>query len=460
MERNYLIKSILSNIEMPFEDDLWERKEVATKLTNYIRRLKVGATLAIDAEWGAGKSWFVKNWQAQLEIENFKVIYLDAFANDFLEDPFLLISMEIAKKLESEQGDLSTFKESIGKVYQSILPNLPMLIWSLTLTLIGGGYFAKNVGDTITNVKDGLGEFGEVAGTILNDQLKEHLSKQIENYDNEQQSLQYFKDELTKLAIKLDEPLVFIIDELDRCKPEFSIRLIERIKHFFEIPNVIFILSINKKQLDESINNYYGFSDKNEYLEKFIDFRIKLKSNKNINYDKMVGNYTEKLGFNLNIYDDFVFLCTIFKPNARQLIKILQKLSFFNLLSFTHNIYAALYLFANDIQQDKEINSDKDLLSLLLEKSYDYYTKHSMNRLVNNDPNWEKNTIERMHSVLGDGISYLLRFYELLNEDQYDELPTHKAAFNPYLSRGKVIGDLYQQWESYIYNGYILDSNS
>ncbi|MEZ6841222.1 P-loop NTPase fold protein [Acinetobacter baumannii] len=42
----------------------------------------------MDAEWGAGKSWFVKNWKAKLEQNDFKVIYLNAFNQDYIDDPF------------------------------------------------------------------------------------------------------------------------------------------------------------------------------------------------------------------------------------------------------------------------------------------------------------------------------------------------------------------------------------
>ncbi|MDT1837362.1 NTPase, partial [Acinetobacter baumannii] len=107
--------------------------------------------------------------------------------------------------------------------------------------------------------------------------------------------LQYFKEALAKITSKLDKPLVFIVDELDRCKPEFAIRLIERIKHFFDIPKVVFILAINKTQLEESINNFYGFSNTANYLEKFIDFSIMLKSRDldGNRYSEILKNYNQ-----------------------------------------------------------------------------------------------------------------------------------------------------------------------
>ena len=93
-------------IQTPFEGDLWSRTRVAEQLENYVSRIKVGATLAIDAEWGAGKSWFVKHWKARLEQNDFKVIYLNAFTQDYIEDPFLTIAMEIANAIEADETSL------------------------------------------------------------------------------------------------------------------------------------------------------------------------------------------------------------------------------------------------------------------------------------------------------------------------------------------------------------------
>jgi hypothetical protein len=93
---------------------------------------------------------------------------------------------------------------------------------------------------------------------------------------------------LAQLAESLDKPLVFIIDELDRCRPDFAIRLIERIKHFFDIPKIVFILVMDKTQFSKVICHNYGY-DKSlgeEYLDKFIDFQIPLPQiNKNLSGD-------------------------------------------------------------------------------------------------------------------------------------------------------------------------------
>ena len=94
----------LENIETAWEDDLWDRKRLGIQLTNYVDRLQCGAVLALDARWGEGKTWFVRHWQKHLEDENHNVIYLDAFANDYLDDPFLTIAAEISQAFKSSDN--------------------------------------------------------------------------------------------------------------------------------------------------------------------------------------------------------------------------------------------------------------------------------------------------------------------------------------------------------------------
>lgn len=70
-----------------------------------------------------------------------------------------------------------------------------------------------------------------------------------------------------------EKPVVFFIDELDRCRPDYSVKVLERIKHLFDLPNIIFVLSVNKKQLGHAIQGFYGTSslDADDYLRRFID---------------------------------------------------------------------------------------------------------------------------------------------------------------------------------------------
>ena len=70
--------------------------------------------------------------------------------------------------------------------------------------------------------------------------------------------------------------MVFI-DELDRCKPSYSVRLLEQIKHYLCDDRFIFVFSVNLQELQHTIKNYYGYSfDACRYLDRFFDLRITL----------------------------------------------------------------------------------------------------------------------------------------------------------------------------------------
>ena len=274
----------LENIETAWEGDLWDRKRLGVQLTNYVDRLQCGAVLALDARWGEGKTWFVRHWQKHLEDENHNVIYLDAFANDYLDDPFLTIAAEISQAFKSsdniDDADVNSFNEKTASVLISLAAILPVIVAKAGLHWIGLG----GAGETIQQVyKDGKDVYDSVSDEITG-KLKEHIEKKIEDHYLEKETIQDFKKELTQLADKLEKPLVFIIDELDRCRPDFAIRLIERIKHFFDIPKIVFVLVMNKKQFIMSIKHFYGYDDDSSkiYLDKFVDFEIPLLNSKNI----------------------------------------------------------------------------------------------------------------------------------------------------------------------------------
>lgn len=107
-----------------FEGDLLGREKLAVQLTGYLDRLRVGAVLAIDAPWGEGKTWFGLNWAEHLrsETHKHKVVFIDAFAQDYVEDPFLLIAAEIAGVLDDGNEAAKGLREKAVGVMKTILP--------------------------------------------------------------------------------------------------------------------------------------------------------------------------------------------------------------------------------------------------------------------------------------------------------------------------------------------------
>ena len=88
------------------------------------------------------------------------------------------------------------------------------------------------------------------------------------------------KDGLEQLGAQVrsdtGQPLVFIIDELDRCRPTFAIELLERVKHIFDVGNIVFVFGINRSDLVKSLESVYGEIDAGTYLRRFFDMEFTL----------------------------------------------------------------------------------------------------------------------------------------------------------------------------------------
>lgn len=345
------------NIVTPFGDDLLGRETLAKHLTGYIDRLKIGAVLAIDAPWGEGKTYFVRHWKKYLEKEDnqHNVIYLNAFAQDYLDDPFMVLAAEIShafEQVDSSNELVKTFKKQTIDAAKALLPEMPKLLFSLGMFLTGAGYLGKTVQDALAAAQDAIHDDAKEAiegmGETLQEKLQDAIKERLENHETEKQTLVSFKQSLQKLAADNDlnpKPLVFIIDELDRCNPLFSVRLIERIKHFFDIPNIVFVLVTDKTQLQATICHQFGYNEAagEAYLDKFIDFSIHLKKPKNQNIELNMASVDllQKFKFDeyekkLLIYDLRIYAVT-FNLSIRQIIKILNQLVLMAFDTVSHN---------------------------------------------------------------------------------------------------------------------------
>ena len=283
------IPPLLISNENPFDGDLLDRAKLAARITDYIDRLKIGAVLGIDAPWGEGKTWFGKNWANYLRSAPFehKVIFIDAFAQDYVEDPFLLLAGEITPALQDERGVSSTLMESAIGVARLLLPVGTKALLNLA------GRLALGSADLSEELKEAAKDASE--GTV--DATSKWIEKKLEDYSREKQSLDQFRDELAKFAAAQKKPVVVFIDELDRCRPTFAVQLIERIKHFFDVPNLVFVMLLNREQLEHAIRGVYGGeTDAATYLGKFVHLFLRLpRAGATANSNDLVTNFVSNV---------------------------------------------------------------------------------------------------------------------------------------------------------------------
>ena len=233
----------------PWSDDLLARRDIAERLTNLVATQELPLTISLHGQWGTGKTFLLKRWQKELEGEGFKAIYFNAWEDDFCEDPLLAII-----------GQLSDYFKEAG------LKKIAREVASIAIPLI-----KENL----------LGVLKATTGvTIKLDQQEQSNKTFLDAYLEQRATKETLKNKLTelsgKVANKTGHPLVFIVDELDRCRPTFSVELLERVKHVFDVPNLVFVFGLNRDELSKSLQSVYGEIDSNVYLRRFFDFEFNL----------------------------------------------------------------------------------------------------------------------------------------------------------------------------------------
>ena len=243
----------------PFKECKLGREPNADVLTKLVGKYEDGFVLAINSEWGTGKTTFVKMWQQQLIIEGYTTIYFNAWENDFEVNPLIAIMAEFDGLTKSESK--KTFKSLVEKGAVLTKNIIPQLIKAAASKYIDTAVLV----DLIENTAKG-------AADIFESEIKSYASKKA--------GLKEFRSDLTKFIQKSSngKPIIFIVDELDRCRPNYSVEVLEHIKHIFLVPGIVFVLSIDKTQLGHAVRGVYGseLMDANEYLRRFIDVEYTL----------------------------------------------------------------------------------------------------------------------------------------------------------------------------------------
>ncbi|MGL6420225.1 KAP family P-loop NTPase fold protein [Aeromonas allosaccharophila] len=247
--------------------DRLDRARYAEFLTNYLAAegKQRNYVLNLNAEWGAGKTWFIKRWYMELKA-HYPTVYIDAWQQDFSDDPLLTVISSIIEQLRDATGKTVAIPDGIKSKLLGLLK-------------VGGKLVLKSA-----IKKAGLedGDFsveGEDADKLVDTLCSNHK----ERYE----SIQYLKQEIRQWvegavslsAGELSYPAFILIDELDRCRPSYAVEMLETIKHIFDIPRVVFVLATDTEQLQHAVKIIYGSEfDAYTYLSRFFNRRFSMLS--------------------------------------------------------------------------------------------------------------------------------------------------------------------------------------
>ncbi len=248
------------------EPDVLQRKKVGAALSDLLNRIDDPVVVALDGKWGTGKTYFLKRWVGAHKIENNSLattVYFDAFAHDYISDPLPALVSALANRLPKGKDDqIQKVKKAAFKLAK------PLARVGLAVATFGATEAFNDLGDTVAEA--------------IGDESKAALQKYWAKEEARRTAMTEFKQAIEQLASPKNKKstgasVIIVVDELDRCRPDYALEVLEVIKHFFSVPHLHFVLGVNLQALENSVRARYGEKiDAQDYLKKFIQVTLEL----------------------------------------------------------------------------------------------------------------------------------------------------------------------------------------
>lgn len=278
------------NVYNSLINDSIGRGEFVRQFVKMLNAIEDNCTIALEGNWGSGKTFFVKQVKMVLNAHNPNYQPV----NGFLTEERRKVIKEKCSEFNAEDGS-TELKPQLCVYYDAWRnDNDEDPILSLVYSIV------KEIGSDFSfKKKSTLNIFSELINLACNkdiSKLKEELKGEnaldlIKKTKDEADTVSKF---LQSLLPEVGERLIVFVDELDRCKPSYAVKILERIKHYFLDEKITFVFSVNINELQHTIKKHYGSDfDATRYLDRFFDLRAALPK-----FD--LEKYYASIGFELN----------------------------------------------------------------------------------------------------------------------------------------------------------------
>jgi len=238
------------------------REEYGDFLMSYIQQEKDGLVLNLNGRWGSGKTEFLKRMYSGLHDREYPVIYIDAWESDFTDNPLIVVASEMLSQLKSffeiDGRDLEILQRSLGKFLKA---------GAIAASGVAGKFLIGDSNIAMETVK-----------ALVDKTPEDYLESITSNYNDQIKAIKQIRKQLEELSSQLSEahqknlPVVVLVDELDRCRPNYAVEMLEVIKHFFATKNFVFVVATDTEELKKSIKVLYGNDfDSSTYLKRFFN---------------------------------------------------------------------------------------------------------------------------------------------------------------------------------------------
>lgn len=265
--------------------DLLDREEFVNQMISITETLslnKKNVCYALNGRWGVGKTVVLEMFEEKLSTrptaDKFFIMRYNCWKNDFYKEPLIAIVATLLEAIDNFANALTDEQKGTlkGVFNKAVTP----------LCILADNLFGIKVGSALKQIMDFCKDIKDDSNTYVSEK---HAFDPMFDF---KKVLHQLKDSLQELAEAYT--IVILVDDIDRCLPEYSIQVLERLHHIFsDIPNIQLILAIDKEQLRNTIKHIYGEQTSAEkYLAKFISFELQLtEGTLNDQFDKRFSAY-------------------------------------------------------------------------------------------------------------------------------------------------------------------------
>lgn len=260
----------------PWKDDVLERQSAAEYLTPVLASIRQPFVIALQSQFGTGKSFFVQRWRQDLENQGYRAMVFNAWETDYSNDPLAAFMAAVDEQIGQWliAGQLRSFRSKFKKLTKE-----SAAIARAGLPILAKGVVRKALGEeTIEEVIDLIG--ADEKDVV--DAVGKAVANKVAAQKNAKEAVNKFRNELSGIVDLISKDrksddhkkLIVFIDELDRCRPDYALDLLESIKHLFSVEGLVLVLAVDSVQLQNLVTARYGSVDEDAYLRKFIDWRF------------------------------------------------------------------------------------------------------------------------------------------------------------------------------------------
>ena len=262
-----------------------DRNQEIIEFIEGLERIGENKFISLDARWGEGKTFYVRQIEKTLEYQTLNFFKKEAGGDENIQDELEKLQpyfkgTELEKQIITHSYLPIYYDAWLYDNHSDPLMSLLLVISKKCIQQINttrAKNLSERLGEIASSISFGL-QFFKGSQISIDGQKVINAFKDIdilEEVKTAEELRVKVKQILNEVLVEQAEKLVIFVDELDRCRPSYALEMLERIKHYFDDDRIIFVISVNKEQLIYTISNYYGNGfDSTGYLNKFFDINV------------------------------------------------------------------------------------------------------------------------------------------------------------------------------------------